>query len=113
MVEGQADYRVLGLVPVANEDGEVSSWLRERHGNQRSAEDPDATEATGRLVESRGWEVEEASDLILHLEVVREVLARWDRAGGSVHPVLVGVLPHLDPIPVISRQVLRLNRLLQ
>lgn len=107
----RANYRVFGLVPVSDQDGEVSSWLRERNRDQWPAKDPDAAEAAGCLVERQGWKVEEAANLIFHLENVSEVLPRRDRASGSIHSILVRVLPHLDPVPVITSEMPGFNQL--
>lgn len=92
-------YRVIGLVPVSNEDRVIAGRGREGDRNQRPAEDPDATEPAGGLVEGEGGEVIVASDLVLDLKDVGEVLARRDGACGSVDSILIGVPPLLDSIP--------------
>jgi len=71
------NYRVIGLVPVADEDGVITGRVVERDRNPRPAEDSEAAEAAGRLVEVERREVEEAADLIFHLEFVRGVSAWW------------------------------------
>ena len=58
---------MIGLVPVSDEDGVVAGRIGEGDRDSRAAEDSDAAETAGGLVESKRREVEEASDLVLHL----------------------------------------------
>lgn len=92
-------YRVVGLVPVSNENRVVTRGIRERDRNSGPAEDPDTTESAGSLVEGEGREVVEAPDLVFHLHDVGKVPARRDRACRAVHPILVRVPPLLDATP--------------
>lgn len=80
---------MVGFVPISNEDSEVIGRGAERDRDQRPAEDLNATEGARGLVEAHRREVEEAPDLILHLEDVREVVSRWDRACCPVDTILV------------------------
>lgn len=95
-------YRVIRLVPISNEDGVITGrgWEWDRY--QRPTENPDATEPAGGLVERKRGEVIEASDLVLDLKDVGEVLAGRDRACGSIDSILIGVPPLLDSIPAYS-----------
>lgn len=81
-------YRVTGLVPITDEEGEVIGGGGEGHGDARPAQDPDAPEAAGRLVEGQGREVEEAADLVLEMHHVGEVLPGWDGAVGPRDAIL-------------------------
>ena len=80
---------MIGLVPVSDEDGVVAGRIGEGDRDFRAAEDSDAAETAGGLVESKRREVEEASDLVLHLEDIGEVLPRRDWACCSVHTIFV------------------------
>lgn len=83
------NYRMISLVPVADEDSVIARGIREGNGNPGATENSDPTETTGGLVEAEGREVIEASDLIFHLENVGEVFPWRNRACCSVHSVLV------------------------
>ncbi|OAY79989.1 hypothetical protein ACMD2_04951, partial [Ananas comosus] len=95
-----ARERLVGLgLPVANEDGEVVGRRGEGDGDEEAAVDPEAAEAPRGLLRADRGEVEEAADLVLHLEVVSEVPAGRDGAVRPGHAVLPRVLPLLDAIP--------------
>lgn len=81
-------YLVIGGVPVTDEHRVLAGRRGERDGDHRSAVDADSAEATGGLVEGQRREVEEATDLVLGLHAVREVVARRDRAVGARNAVL-------------------------
>lgn len=66
----------------------VSGGERERDWNTRAAVDFNAAVASGSLVESKRREVEEASDLILGLKHVREVLSRRDWTSCTISTIL-------------------------
>lgn len=95
-------YRMISLVPVADEDGVIAGGIREGNGNPGAAENSDSTKTTGGLVESERREVIEASDLIFHLENVSEVLPWRNWACCSVHTVFVRVPSLLNPIPNLT-----------
>lgn len=86
-------------VPVPNEQGDVAIWRAEWHGNDCTIVDSDATVATGSTLEIEGGEIEEASDLVLHLELVGPIPTWGDGAIGAQHSILPTILPMLDPIP--------------
>lgn len=96
---------MVGFVPVADEKGEVAGRVGEWDGNMGPAEDPDAAEAAGCLVEAEGGEVEEAADLVLHLEHVSEVLPRRNGTVRPQHAVLPRVPPLLYPVPVLPVRI--------
>lgn len=80
---------MIGFVPVSDENGVVAGGIGEGDGNAGAAEDSDGAETAGGLVEGERGEVVEASDLILHLENVGEVLPRRDWARRSINTVFV------------------------
>ena len=92
-------HLVVGAVPVADEHGVLAGRRGERDGDLRAALDADGAEATGGLVERQRREVEEAADLVLGLHMVREVLARRDRAVGAGQAILPRVLALLQTVP--------------
>lgn len=75
-------------VPISDENSEISGRLREGDGDRGAAEDPDTTVSASGFVESEGGEIVKASDLILHLHCVSEVLPRRNWTCCSVHSVL-------------------------
>lgn len=79
---------MVGFVPISDQDGHIGSWRGEGDGNGRAAQDFDGSESAGGFVESEGREVIEGPDLVLHLKLVREVLAWWDRAVCTSHTIL-------------------------
>lgn len=92
-------YGVVGLEPIADEEGVVGGGRGEGDGDEGAAEDADAAEAARGLVECEGREVVIRADLVLHLQHVSEVPPRRDRARRPVHAVLERVPPLLYPVP--------------
>lgn len=86
--------------PITGEYGEISCRWRERNRNHRTAINLDATKAPCSLVEGKGGEVKEATNLIFELKNVSEILARWDRAIGAIDSILPRVSSLLYSIPV-------------
>lgn len=86
--------------PITGEYGEISCGWRERNRNPRTAINFDATKAPCSLVEGKGGEVKEATNLIFKLKNVSEVLARWDGAIGAIDSILPRVPSLLYSIPV-------------
>lgn len=97
-------YGVVGLEPIADEEGVVGGGRGERDGDEGAAEDADAAEAARGLVEREGREVVVRADLVLHLQHVSEVPPRRDRARRPVHAVLERVPPLLYPVPAKMRR---------
>lgn len=93
-------YRVVRFVPIPNQDGVVASRIWERDWNSRSTEDPDTSETTGSFVECKRREIVKASNLILHLDYVCEILPRRNGACCSINSILKWVPPLLNPVPV-------------
>lgn len=81
-------YRVVSLKPITNQKSVISSRWRERNGYLGTTQDPDSTEPTGRLVESKRREVIVGADLIFHLKYVCEVSTRGYRACRAVYTIL-------------------------
>lgn len=82
-------YRVIGLIPVADEDGVVAGGIGKGDRNTGAAEDSDSAETAGGLVEGQRREIVKAADLILDLENVRKVLPGRDWARCSINTVFV------------------------
>lgn len=97
---GVGDYLVGLGVPVADEKGVVVGGGIERNGDVHAAVDAEAAEGTGCLLHADGRKVVVAANLVLYLEVVGEVGTGRDGAVCSGHPILPGVLPLLNAIPV-------------
>lgn len=93
---------VLGI-PIPDEQGEIPVGRSEGDGDHVAVIDGDAAVPAGRPLEAEGREVEEASDLVLHLILVGPVPTRRDGAIGPQNPVLPTILPLLDPIPVMNQ----------
>jgi len=96
----ERNYRVVGLVPISNEDSVITGGIVERDWNSGSAENPKASKSTGSFVECKRWEVVEASNLILHLKYVCEVPSWWNRTCCSRNPIFERVPSLLHPVPV-------------
>ena len=101
-------YGVVGPVPVADEGGVVGGRRREGDGDLRAAEDADAAEAAGGLVEGERGEVVVGADLVLGLHDVGEVGARRDGARRAGHAVLERVPPLLEPAPATRTRIVDL-----
>lgn len=67
MVSLCCDYPVVIYEPVANKKGEIASRVRERDWDFGPTENPDASKAASRFLESKRREIEKATDLIFHL----------------------------------------------
>ena len=80
---------MIGLVPVADEDSVVAVGIGEGDRDPGAAEDSDAAETAGGLVEGQRGEIVKAADLILYLQNVREVLPWRDWARCSINTVFV------------------------
>lgn len=98
------------FVPISDEDGDVAGGIGEGDRDSRAAEDPDAAETAGGLMEIKRREVEEASDLVLHLENVGEVPPRRDWACRSVHTIFVRVPPLLNATPAFYEIYIYFNK---
>jgi hypothetical protein len=98
----EANYRVISLVPISNENSVITSGIWEGDRNPWPAKDPDSPKTTGSLVEFKRREVVKAPNLILHLENVCEVLPWGYWAFCSIHPILKRVPPILNPVPIFS-----------
>lgn len=91
---------MIDVVPISNKKSEISRRLRKWDRNFGPTEDFDGTKGTSSLVESKRREVEESSNLVLDLKFVGEVLARSDRACGSMNSILIRISSLLNTIPV-------------
>jgi len=87
------------VVPIAQEDKVLIYRIVKGNRNKISTVDLKATNGTRCLVQSCGGEVVEASNLVLDLEMIGEVLTRQDGAHGTEGAILPGVLPLLHTIP--------------
>ena len=97
------DYRVISLVPISNKNGVITSGIWERNRNSWSTKDPDSSKTTSSLVKSKSREIIKASNLILHLENVCEVLPWGYWACCSIYTVLKWIPPILNSVPILSQ----------
>ena len=77
-IDGAGDWvettcLVVLVVPVSNEEGDVTMGLVEGHRDHVAVIDDEASVAARGSLEADGGEVEEAADLVLHLELVSPV----------------------------------------
>ncbi|PON45956.1 hypothetical protein TorRG33x02_327410 [Trema orientale] len=86
-------------VPITDEDGVIIFGVGIGNRNEQAAVDSKATEASCCSMHGSGGIVDVASYLILDLEAIGIVLAWGNRAVGSKHSILPGVLPVLDSHP--------------
>lgn len=94
------NYLVAGLVPVADEQGEIAVRLCIWHRDLRPLVDIQSTEATGSPLHSSGEKVSEASNLVFGLKLVCIVRTRRYGTVGPQNSILPRVLPLFDPIPI-------------
>lgn len=92
-------YRVVHLVPVPDEKRDVPIGRIEWDRDDRAVVDSDTSEPPRGTLHTKGWEVEEAANLVLDLEVVGPVPTWRYGAGGAENPILPAILALLDPIP--------------
>lgn len=79
---------MVSFEPISGQYSVIARGRGERNGDHRTAEDSNAAESARRLVEGERREVEIASDLVLNLQNVREVLSGRDRAIRAENSVL-------------------------
>ena len=96
----QGTYSVISLVPVSSQYGEISCWRRKRHRNHWAASNFESTITPCCLMECKGRKVEVATNLILHLKNISEVLPWWNRTVSTIHSILPWIPPLLHPIPI-------------
>lgn len=87
------------LVPVPNEQGDISIWCVEWDRNDGAVVDSNTSETTSSTLQAKGWEVKEAPNLVLDLEIVGPVPTWRYGAGCAENTILPAVLSLLDPIP--------------
>lgn len=93
-------YMLICLEPVPSQYGEVPSRRRERNRNPRTAPDSNPTKPPCSFLEAKWWEVEVATNLVLHLEKISEVFSWPDWTVSAIHSILPRVPPLLNTIPV-------------
>lgn len=91
-------------VPITDEHGVVVLGIGIGNRNEQAAVDPKATKGACCSMHGGGGIVDVASYLILDLETIGVVLAWENRAVGSKHSILPGVLPVLDSRPARTIQ---------
>lgn len=87
------------LVPVSNEQGDISIWCVEWDRDDSTVVDSDTSETTSSALHFKGWEVEEAPNLVLDLEIVGPIPSWWYWAVCAQNPILPAILSVLDAIP--------------
>jgi len=80
---------VIIVVPIANEKSKIIGGLGEGNRDERPTKNTNPSKPTGCLVEGSGGEVEEASNLILHLHFVRKIHAHWNGACCPIYSILI------------------------
>jgi len=76
------------LEPITSQDCEIAGRRREWYRNDRTACDFEASKASCSLVHAKGREIKVATNLVLHLEHISEVLPRWDGAVCTIDSIL-------------------------
>jgi hypothetical protein len=99
-------------VPVPDEQGDVAVRIIERDRHHGAVVDSDGAEPASSALQAEGWEVEEASNLVLELELVGPVPARRNWAVGAGNAILPGVHSHLDAIPISQKELMKLAPML-
>lgn len=92
-------YRVILLVPVPDEQRDVPVWGVKWDWDHGAVVDSDTSETPSGTLQTKWWEVEEAPNLILDLEIVGPIPTRWYGAGCAENPILPAILSVLDTIP--------------
>nr|GLL42455.1 hypothetical protein ACMD2_04951 [Ipomoea trifida] len=107
VVKGFLEVLVALVVPVAEEDIELVRGPIKRDGDEFTAVDSEGAVSTGRAVEVGAGEVEVGPDLILHLEMIGIVCTGHDGTHGSRHPILPGILPLLNTVPMEQQRLIQ------
>lgn len=92
-------HRVVFVMPIPNENADVPIWLIKWYGNHRPVVDGDAPVPPSSSLEAQWGEVEEATDLVLHLEPISVVPARRDGTVGAQDSILPRSSSLLYPYP--------------
>jgi hypothetical protein len=103
---------VVLLVPVPNEQSDIAIWCVERDWDHSSVVDSNASETPRSTLHAEGWEVEEAPNLVLDLEIVCPVPTRRYRAVCAKNSILPAILSLLDTIPGWTKSQVNLSHLL-
>ena len=94
------DYRVISLVPISNKNGVITCGVWKWDRNSWPTKNPDSSKTTSSLVKCKRREIVKASNLILHLENVGEILPRGNWACCSIYTILKRIPPILNSIPI-------------
>jgi hypothetical protein len=90
---------VVALVPVPNEQRDISIGCVEGDRDDSPVVDSDTSETTSGALHGEGREVEEAPNLVLDLEAVGPVPAWRYGAVCAQNPILPAILSLLDAVP--------------
>nr|GMD68801.1 hypothetical protein ACMD2_04951 [Ipomoea batatas] len=107
VVKGFLEVLVALVVPVAEEDIELIRGPIEGDGDEFTAVDSEGAVSAGRAVEVGAGEVEVGADLILHLIMIGIVCTGHDGTHGSRHPILPGILPLLNTVPMEQQRLIQ------
>jgi hypothetical protein len=99
-------------VPVPDEQGDVAVRIIERDRHHGAVVDSDGAIPASSALQTEGWEVEEAANLVLELELVGPVPARRNRAVSAGNAILPGVHSHLDAVPILQKELMKLAPML-
>ena len=94
------DYRVISLVPISNKNGVITSGIWKWDRNSWPTKNPDSSKTTSSLVKCKRREIVKASNLILHLENVCEILPWGYWACCSIYTILKRIPPILNSVPI-------------
>lgn len=97
---------ILGI-PVSNKYCEITIRLGKWHWYSMAVVNCDWPKSTSSSLETQRREVEEASNLVLGLELVRPVPSWWYRTVGAKHSILPTVPPVLQSIPTFLEVLIR------
>lgn len=89
IVKDLLQIRVVRSVPISDKNSVVPSRVRERNWDSRPAEDPDPSKSTSSFLEAKRGEVVEATNLVLDLQDVCEVLSWGNWACCSPYSIFI------------------------
>ncbi|RDX85915.1 hypothetical protein CR513_32820, partial [Mucuna pruriens] len=109
-INSSSTNRMIAGVPISNKNDNVPMWGIKRNRNDGSVVDNETPKSTSSSLKMKGREVEKASNLILHLELVSPVPLRRNGTVGAKNTILPRTPPLLNPRPVSTNHTPKFHK---